>query len=176
MPTYAGAFTTPGTSAEINLVLDVSVVSQSIQNNTTSLTWNLYMHEHVNANPWRATANSSAVAVVGNTVYSSGSLSYDFRGTNAVNGIASGSITVTHNPDGTKTIPIQASFADGGNIIGNASISTSLTLTAIPRNRAKVGVGGSWKTAEVFVGVNGEWKMAEVFVGVGGAWKRVDPS
>jgi hypothetical protein len=148
----------------------VWLTSQSIPGNTSTLGWSLRMEERTNASPYNLSATSSASAVVGGLVYSSGGLTYDFRGTNAVIGIASGSTVVAHNADGTATISVGASY-NGGSPLGTASISSGLTLPTIPRNRLKVGVDDAWKTAEVYVGVNGVWRMAQPYVGVSGAWK-----
>lgn len=62
---------------------------------------------------------------------------------------------------------------DGKTPLGTASFATTMTLPAIPRNRAKVGVSGTWKLAEVYVGINGSWVAAKPYVGVSGAWKEV---
>lgn len=50
--------------------------------------------------------------------------------------LKSGTLTVTHNDDGTKTIPISFSVKDTSSVTytcGNASASGTLTLEAIPR-------------------------------------------
>lgn len=172
MAIYDSEFTTPGTSARIWLVLEVWVIGQNTVANTTTLGWAFRMEERTNANPFNLNATSSATATVGGVVFSSGGLSYDFRPPNAVIPIGSGSTTVTHEADGTKTITLAAAYS-GGSPLGDASLSTPLTLPKINRNRAKVGVADEWVGAEVYVGVNGEWVPAKPYVGVAGAWKEV---
>ncbi|MGN6272484.1 MAG: DUF859 family phage minor structural protein [Protaetiibacter sp.] len=161
MTLYTGTFTTPGTSAVIQLRLDVNVTSQSVSANSSTLSWNYYMQETSNANPFNLNHTSTAWAVVGSTVYNSGGLTYDFRATNATVGIGSGSITIPHNADGTKAITIAAAYA-GGNPLGDASINTTLTLPSIARNRAIVRDPDTdeYVTCEVYVKVNGVYRPA----------------
>jgi len=170
MSAWEAEFSTPGTSARIWLVLEVSLSSQSVAANTSTLNWWLRMEERTNASPYNLSPTSSASATVGGVVYSSGGLTYDFRAPNVTIQVASGSTTVSHNADGTLTIPVGAAYS-GGSPLGDASFSSSFTLPAIPRNRMRVGVDGVWKTAEVYVGVNGAWRMAQPYAGVSGAWK-----
>ena len=47
--------------------------------------------------------------------------------------MASGTITVSHNADGTKSIPASASFNPNNGLHGAVSVSGSLTLPTIPR-------------------------------------------
>lgn len=173
MTTYTGGFTTPGTSAEINLVLVVTVSSQSISANTSTVAWNFYMDEYVNANPFNNNGNSSASATVGSVVFSSSTLSYNFDGTNEDIGIASGSVVIAHNADGTKSITVGGSY-NGGNPIGTASFSNTFVLPTIPRNRLIVGDAGVHKTAEVYVDINGVRYMGQPYVGDAGVWKLLD--
>lgn len=72
-------------------------------------------------------------------VTGSGSFTYDFGAgggpTIPIGGsivIWSGQVTITHQPDGTKSITYSAS-ANAGSPVGTASLSGSLTLTTIPR-------------------------------------------
>lgn len=132
MATWESEFTTPGTSARIWLVLQVDLVSQNIANNTSTLNWYLRMEERVNASPYNLAGTSSANATVNALVYNAGGLNYDFRGTNATVGIASGTTVVSHNADGTKTITVAAAY-NGGSPLGTASFSTTWTLPTIPR-------------------------------------------
>jgi hypothetical protein len=132
MATWEDEFTTPGTSAQIWLVLQVDLVSQDIANNTSTLNWYLRMEERVNASPYNNNPTSTASATVNGTVYSAGGLTYNFNLTNETIAIASGTTVVTHTADGSKTITVAASY-DGGNPLGVASFSTTYALPTIPR-------------------------------------------
>ena len=124
MATYDDAFSTrPHT-----LRLTVTQTSQDIAANTSLVSWSLVAIKHPSyssysfyANPWAVTINGSS---------GSGTWTYDFRSVSSVT-LASGSITVPHNADGTKTISVSASAT--GSSIGDASVSGTLTLTTIPR-------------------------------------------
>jgi hypothetical protein len=132
MATWENEFTTPGSSAQIWLVLQVDLVSQDIANNTSTLNWYLRMEERVNASPFNNNPTSTASANVNGTVYSSGGLTYNFNLTNETIAIASGTTVVTHTADGSKTITVGAAY-DGGNPLGTASFSTTYALPTIPR-------------------------------------------
>lgn len=174
MTDYTGGFNTPGTSAEINLVLAVTLASQSVTANTSLLSWSFYMQEYVNANPFNLNGNCTASASVGGTVYSSGGLKYDFRSTNATVPIASGSKTISHNADGTKSVALSASYSDGSNIIGSASIGATFVLPTIPRNRIVVrDDDDEFVTAAFHARVNGVLVPAQLYARetVGGPFK-----
>jgi len=172
MAIFAGGFTTPGTSAVINLVLQVDVAGQSIANNTTTLNWQLRMEKGAAGTPFRNYHDAAANAYVNGLVLSVGGMDYNFPAGPQTIVVSSGSTVVGHNADGTKTIGVSAAY-DGKNPIGTASLSNVLVLPTIPRNRTMVGYLSAWHTAEVYVGVNGVWQMAMPYVGDAGTWKMV---
>lgn len=60
--------------------------------------------------------------------------------------LASGSSTISHNADGTKTLPISCTFNPNNGLHGTITVSASLSLTTIPRSSSvsvSVGVIGS---------------------------------
>ena len=175
MATWENEFTTPGSSARIWLVLEVTVSAQSLIDNTSTLAWQLRMEERVNASPFNNNATSSAAAAVNGTVYSSGGLSYNFDGSLETIVVAGDSTVVAHSADGTKSVSVSASY-NGGNPLGTASLSASMALPAIPRNRIRVGDDDEWKHAEVYVGVNGVWVPAQPYVGVDDEWNLLSAS
>jgi len=175
MATWENEFTTPGSSARIWLVLEVTVSAQSLIDNESTLAWQLRMEERVNASPFNNNATSVGAAAVNGSVFSSSSLTYNFDGTNETIVIASGSKDVAHNADGTKSISVSASY-NGGYPLGTASLSASMTLPAIPRNRIRVGDDDVWKHAEVYVGINGAWVPAQPYAGEDDEWKLLSAS
>ena len=48
--------------------------------------------------------------------------------------LASGSSTISHNADGTKTLPISCTFNPNNGLHGTITVSASLSLTTIPRS------------------------------------------
>lgn len=121
-----------------SITLECSEQSYSIPNNTSVVSWKLTMATAANSflgySDYRTTIS---ISINGTTVYSYNA-SRDFNPSAASSYsevLASGTATVTHNADGTKTCACAASVtvASGTYSPGSASISQNLTLTTIPR-------------------------------------------
>ena len=66
--------------------------------------------------------------------------------------LASGSSTISHNTDGTKTLPISCMFNPNNGLHGTITVSASLSLTTIPRSSSvsvSAGVIGSSVTINI---------------------------
>lgn len=66
--------------------------------------------------------------------------------------LASGSSTISHNADGTKTFPISCTFNPNNGFHGTITVSASLSLTTIPRSSSvsvSAGVIGSSVTINI---------------------------
>ena len=66
--------------------------------------------------------------------------------------LASGSSTISHNADGTKTLPISCTFNPNNGLHGTITVSASLSLTTIPRSSSvsvSAGVIGSAITINI---------------------------
>lgn len=66
--------------------------------------------------------------------------------------LASGSSTISHNADGTKTLPISCTFNPNNGLHGTITVSASLSLTTIPRSSSvsvSAGVIGSAVTINI---------------------------
>ena len=112
--------------------------SQNINDNTTVVNWYLDIIE-VNGT-WTNNPTGSYSININGSVYSGTVPGYDNHATTR---IRSGSTTVTHDDDGTKTINVSAS-ASGVNALGSASISAKgFALTTIPRATTPSFSGGS---------------------------------
>lgn len=121
-----------------SITLECSEQSYSIPNNTSVVSWKLTMATAANSflgySDYRTTIS---ISINGTTVYSYNA-SRDFNPSAASSYsevLASGTATVNHNADGTKTCACAASVtvASGTYSPGSASISQNLTLTTIPR-------------------------------------------
>ncbi|MBR3424024.1 MAG: hypothetical protein IKG80_05990, partial [Clostridia bacterium] len=120
--------------------LDVNETSTSVANNTSTLSWKLYI-QTTNGYYFSQIKVGAKVVIGGVTVidrvYSSSS-QYSC-GENSSVTIATGTVTVPHNADGTKTIAAGAITASNttqtGNVVPNMSLSSgsALVLTTIPR-------------------------------------------
>lgn len=111
-------------------VLEVKQVSQSVADNNSKVSWALKMYRPYSISS--SASKSYSVTVNGRT--ESGSVTIGGSGTKT---LASGTITVPHNSDGTKTISFSFSLdfeiTWGSTWIGTGSASGSLKLTTIPR-------------------------------------------
>ena len=112
-------------------VLEVKQVSQSIDGNTSRVSWALRLYRPASvssstAKPYSVTANGKVVASGSTTIGGSGTKT-----------IASGTETISHNSDGTKTISfsfsLQFDITWSGQQITTGSASGSLALSQIPR-------------------------------------------
>ncbi len=167
----------PGTSADVALRLVRSEGVVDIPNNRSYLYADLYLTvtaANGAGGPFRLSPASSAS--LGSSLGSLGTWSagYDLRPASSLPQIhlIHWEGWVNHNADGTRTVSFTFSFTGaGGTPLDHGEGSDSIVLTAIPRNRAMVGVGGVWKQAETYVGINGEWKPALIYAGVSGQWK-----
>lgn len=139
MATYSGGFDNSG----YTLYLDVSESNVSTTNNTSVVNWTLRIvsTKALTYGSWDGYGTPYSVKIDGSTV-ASGSKTYDFRNYQNLT-VASGSKTITHNSDGSKTVPCSASFGDSSTPIGDASASGNFTLTKIPRASSVSGGSGN---------------------------------
>jgi hypothetical protein len=117
------------------LILEVNQASQSIDNNNSVLNWALKMSCGGNYYQNQNTKDSFYVAINGEVVYNTTKAVY-FSGAYTTVTIATGSLTVAHNSDGSKNVPASFSFypAKTANYYpGSMSGSGNLNLTQIPR-------------------------------------------
>ena len=153
--------------------LDVTLLSQNIAGNYSTISYNYFIHRNSVASygAYNGVANRSFNTAV-DGVGGGGPRTFDFRVTADIS-MASGTINVAHDAAGNKTVvgafdgPVPT-FTTG---FPRASGSGAIVLPQIPRNRAIVGYSGAWHTCEVYYGENGVWKMAMMYVGVGGVWR-----
>lgn len=121
-----------------SLTLECSEQSYSVANNTSVVAYKLTMATAANSftgySDYRTTIS---VSINGSSVYSYNA-ARDFNPSAASSYsevLTSGTVTVSHNNDGSKTCACAASVsvASGTYSPGSASISQNLTLTTIPR-------------------------------------------
>lgn len=125
-----GSFKTTGYDGR-HLRFDWEIVSQSIENNTTTISYTLKGAGTGNTAVWYM-AGAFKLNINGTTVYSSGTGWEDriqlYDGTV----LKAGTLTINHNSDGTKSL---TAYAEGAiyNFDVNCSGSGSWALDAIPR-------------------------------------------
>ena len=125
-------------------------VSQSITNNTTTISWSLQLVSGSAGKIVSSASKSWSVTVSGATTSNTNSVAID---NNATKILASGQSTIAHNADGTKVFSYSFSQAFGitfaGVSIGTITGSGSGTLNTIPRatapslNVSSIDMGGT---------------------------------
>ena len=111
------------------LKLTVYEESTNIANNTSTVRWTL---ESIGGSVSYYTIYSCSVVVNGQTVYNPGTVSWDSYNFPAAKGSTTGTITVTHNSDGTASA---VGFALHGKVYysGDENKTGSISLSTIPR-------------------------------------------
>ena len=135
MATYYSSY-----SNEYRLRLDITQGTQNVTNNTTVESWTLYL---LSGNKSMGVYSTYSATVNGVTSPSTTQTNVTI-GYNTSVTLGSGSTTVTHNADGTKSVAFSASFKtnspvySGGVLVspGTMSMSGTFALTTIPRYAA----------------------------------------
>ena len=137
-------------SGSLYLNVYVEQGSQSITANTSTVNWRMtvsrtgayYTHNHQGD-------STLSLNLDGRNVH----YSYPTWGTSGEEyTLASGSSTISHNADGTKTLPISCTFNPNNGLHGTITVSASLSLTTIPRSSSvsvSAGVIGSSVTINI---------------------------
>lgn len=109
------------------MYLELNQTSQSTSNNTSTVSYNLYLK----GRSFHDLTNTSrcVVTINGQQVYNK-ITNYDLRN-NSTYTLASGTVTIPHNSDGTKTFTFSAT--NDCSVGGQWNISGSMTLSTIPR-------------------------------------------
>lgn len=140
---WSGSFKTTACK-NLSLLISLSEQSQSIENNTTTIAWKISGYRTDGATGY-ITCGGFKLVINGTTVYSK---SEDYR-IDVYNGtvVASGTTTISHNSDGTKSFSASAEAGIYYHDV-NCSGSGSFTLPTIPR-KSTLSVGnGTLGTAQ----------------------------
>ena len=137
-------------SGSLYLNVYVEQGSQSITANTSTVNWRMTVSRSGGYYTFNHQGDSTlSLSLDGQNVHSS-------RPTWHTSGeeytLASGSSTISHNADGTKTLPISCTFNPNNGLHGTITVSASLSLTTIPRSSSvsvSAGVIGSSVTINI---------------------------
>ena len=124
-----GAGTTGASSYTLKLV--VTEVSFSIANNTSNVNWELYLiSTGYNFSSWGFPITAT---INGDEVYNSNEQRTLAKNSQIL--VGSGTKTISHNSDGSKSISCSATCTATGAyyLPGNISVSGTMNLTTIPR-------------------------------------------
>ena len=118
----------------VRLVLEVNETSTSIENNTSTVSWQLWLER---ASAWAFDLNNESLAEVQINEQSilSQYVSFDLRNSDWVR-FGSGTMTIPHNEDGSKSITILARLTNIANLGDIGWFSGTVNLSAIPRASA----------------------------------------
>ena len=123
-----------GQTDKYSLLLDVSEKSYSIENNTSQVEWWVGIRSNTAYHNHYGLSETYVVNINGTVVHNA--VHTPTVGNGQTVWVASGTATVGHNADGSKTVAISASFnnADRGTYLPTTgSCSGELKLTTIPR-------------------------------------------
>lgn len=123
-----------GQTDKYSLLLDVSEKSYSIENNTSQVEWRVGIRSNTAYHNHYGLSETYVVNINGTVVHNA--IHTPTVNSGATVWVASGTTTVSHNADGSKSISVSASFnnADRGTYLPTTgSCSGSLKLTTIPR-------------------------------------------
>ena len=110
--------------------LEIRQQSQSIANNTSTVYYNLYIQGKGGYGFWnKYHTGKTSVVINGSTVHSQTGRDFDIRN-GGIQQLASGTTSVKHNEDGSKSFSFSASLWSSK---ATGSISGNFTLSKIPR-------------------------------------------
>ena len=154
--------------------LDVSLLSQDLAANTSTLSYVYNIHRNVasGSGAWAGSPGRSfSVTIDG--VGDTETKTFDFR-VGADLTAVSGTIVITHAADGTRSVSGSFSgpstYVSAGMPLGSGS--GSMSLPRIPRG-PKVEVAGAWQQSIAFAEVSGAWQQCLVYTESAGAWVLV---
>lgn len=115
-----------------SITLTVNETSTSIANNTSTCSYSLTATKSSGSGYYTSSTTNPIKITINGEVLVNKKIAYDFTGsTPKTITLASGTTTITHESDGTKTIQCSGYFKDANNSLGSATASGSLTLTAL---------------------------------------------
>ena len=119
-------------SGSLYLNVYVDQASQSITANTSTVNWKMTVSRTGSYYTYNNQGDSTlSLNLDGRSVHSSNP-TWHTSGEEYT--LASGSSTINHNADGTKTLPVSCTFNPNNGLHGTITVSASLSLTTIPRS------------------------------------------
>lgn len=132
-----------GSKGHHKFILEINQTSQNIANNTSTVSFAFKIAPIETSWNWEQWGNWISYSInINGTVYSGNIDNYDGYSTVT---LKSGTQTVTHNADGSKSITYSLKVTDTSGqsyTCGNASASSTLALTTIPRASSVSGGSG----------------------------------
>lgn len=111
-------------------VTEEKPTSADIASNSSRVTYSLDLTKSSGSGYYTSNKTNPVKVVINGETVVNKNISYDFRNHSSIN-VASGTKTIQHNADGSKTIACSGYFKDNENSLGSATASGSLTLTPL---------------------------------------------
>ena len=141
-------FSNSSNSLYLNVYIDEA--STDVSTNTSTINWQLTVSRYTYYHTFNKQGDSTlSLTLDGQNVHSSNPVWEVWDGEAT---LASGSTTISHNPDGRKTLPFSCTFNPNNGLHGTITVSGNLGLTAIPRSSSvsvSAGVIGSAVTINI---------------------------
>lgn len=126
------AIYTAGIGTGYRLELEVLTASQSIANNTSTLSWSLKIVRTASSGAWSSWTDNRWTVSIGGQSFS-GTTSYDFRSYTEL-ALRSGQLTIKHAADGTASGGVEFKWDDhGGTALADGGGSGTYGVATIPR-------------------------------------------
>ena len=125
----------------VTLSVNYTQNSQSVTNNTSNVTVNAVAHWGGGSH--NATGECYGSITIDGTKYSFSGIKFNTSQTSSgKQTVMTKTVNVTHNADGTKSLPISASFYTGLSSSGTQGAAATVELTTIPRKSSISSVSG----------------------------------
>ena len=139
------------TSNSLHLNVYIDQVNQNIPSNSSTVNWHVTVSRTGNYYTYNQSGDSTLVVTIDGVQVHSSSPRWATSGKEVQ--LASGSRTISHNADGSKSVSISADFNPNNGIHGRIITSGSLGLTTIPRS-SSVSVGSGVIGSAVTININ----------------------
>lgn len=139
------------TSNSLHLNVYIDQASQNIAANSSTVNWRVTVSRTGNYYTYNQSGDSTLVVTIDGVQVHSSNPRWATSGEEVQ--LASGSRTISHNADGSKSVSISANFNPNNGIHGRIITSGNLGLTTIPRS-SSVGVGSGVIGSAVTININ----------------------
>src|SRR5699024_991455 len=113
-------------TANLGVKLEITHASPDVANNRTTITYKASVYKTGSHNPWNALSQTPMYLTInGQPLHSTATGNYDLRGGTTSQLIKSGTLTIPHNADGSKsfTFSWNVNFTSTGYGYGNVTTS-----------------------------------------------------
>ena len=152
MAEYTKTLSGGSASSQYRIRMVVTESNVNINNNTSVVNVTAYLDKLSGSGYYSSDGKPWNIKIDGSTV-ASGNKTYDFRNYTTLT-LGSGSKTITHNSDGSKSVAVSAYFSSSP-YLGSATVSATFNLTTIARASSISSItGGTELSQQVTVNIS----------------------